>query len=142
MILKRYYCQNCKEFKSRMQLKKITDVRSYFYQCRYCHSYDISESKDVMQATLIKLDELQKSVDRRFGDLEKKIEGYTESNEIKDIKSISSIKEAAMILCDSIDCSICPVNYKNHNSKNCYQSLAVWITKQGIDEVRSDEKEH
>ena len=46
--LKKYYCPNCKEFKSRLQLKREDDTRVTFFTCRWCHNSNIYSTEDIL----------------------------------------------------------------------------------------------
>ena len=46
--MKKYYCYNCKEFKSRRQLKRVDDGRLSHLICRYCHRRSIYKTDDLI----------------------------------------------------------------------------------------------
>lgn len=51
MILSKFYCISCGQFKNRLQVKKRDDTRSYWYDCKWCHN-QVSYTKDLMAKTL------------------------------------------------------------------------------------------
>ena len=47
--MKKYYCPVCNKLKSRWQVKLKDDTRSFFYECRYCHSERIYLVEDILE---------------------------------------------------------------------------------------------
>ena len=52
--MKKYYCTTCREFKSRWQIKKENDTRSYFFVCRWCHHANIYRAEDILEKVINK----------------------------------------------------------------------------------------
>ena len=52
--MKKYYCPTCRKFKSRWQLEKKNDIRSYFLVCRWCHRDNICRTEDILEQVINK----------------------------------------------------------------------------------------
>ena len=64
--MKKYYCPVCNKLKSRWQVKLKDDTRSFFYECRYCHSERIYLVEDILEIIFRNVD-LKKEISRRYG---------------------------------------------------------------------------
>jgi hypothetical protein len=54
MILKKYYCPHCNEFKNRFQLKsKMIGIETYWFDCKWCHK-SVRYTSDVILEILDK----------------------------------------------------------------------------------------
>lgn len=47
--MKKYYCPTCKQFKNRLQLKRVDDTRVSWLTCRWCHKSNIYTTEDILQ---------------------------------------------------------------------------------------------
>ena len=52
--MKKYYCPNCKKFKSRLQLKREDDTRVAYFTCRWCHNSNIYTTENVLHKLIEK----------------------------------------------------------------------------------------
>lgn len=46
--MKKYYCANCRNFKSRLQLKMVDDGRLGYLTCRWCHKSNIYKTDNLI----------------------------------------------------------------------------------------------
>lgn len=46
--MKKYYCPNCKKFKSRLQLIRKNDTRVAYFTCGRCHNFNVYTTEDVL----------------------------------------------------------------------------------------------
>lgn len=46
--MKKYYCSNCQEFKSRIQLRMVDDGRLGHLTCKWCHKRTIQKTDDLI----------------------------------------------------------------------------------------------
>lgn len=50
-LLPRFYCDTCKKFKHRWEVKREDNTRVYWYTCKWCHE-PVSETTYAIQCAL------------------------------------------------------------------------------------------